>query len=420
MTSDKTKIAAANLAQYRAVTFVNSAGDVLDDAQESDLQNYVQQRRRLLRPRRDRQARRGQALLRHADRPDRRHAHDRRQRGLHAGRRVPRPRASGDARRTAARHQPQPTTTTSGRTTRRARSTPSRACASTRSRSSTRPTPSSAASRSPTTPCTRFTGGTNTLQPQQERALSWCRDIQQGRSFYTGMGQTPGAYDDALRKHMAGAIQWSAGMVRGGCKATITSNYTQTRLTPSNPTVPAAAGLRRAPQNFNPYMGEIDALAMAAGRPRVLRRPRRLLPGPAAVHELDAPADRPRLRPDLRLGSARRRLVRPEPEPHHQGRRLHGARRQGRRQRDRRRRPRPSTASSASRSIRSSASRREPQLHLRRLPPVLRRHDGPQHGHQHGPGLRPRRLHGRASPLAASPTTRRPRRSATSASSTAT
>ena len=37
---------------------------------------------------------------------------------------------------------------------------------------------------------TRFTGATNTIQPQGERALSWCRDVQQGRSFYTGMGQT--------------------------------------------------------------------------------------------------------------------------------------------------------------------------------------------------------------------------------------
>ena len=109
---------------------------------------------------------------------------------------------------------------------------------------------------------TRFTGGTNTLQPQGERALSWCRDIQQGRSFYTGMGQTVAAYDATLNKHLASAVQWAAGMVRGGCKATITSNYTQTRLTPSNPTMPAQP-MSDSTANFNPYMGEIDALAMA-------------------------------------------------------------------------------------------------------------------------------------------------------------
>ena len=44
---------------------------------------------------------------------------------------------------------------------------------------------------------TRFTGTTNTIQPQGERALSWCRDVQQGRSFYTGMGQTV----ERVRRH---------------------------------------------------------------------------------------------------------------------------------------------------------------------------------------------------------------------------
>ena len=42
VTSDATKIAAANLAAYRAVVFVNSAGDVLNAAQEAALQAYVQ------------------------------------------------------------------------------------------------------------------------------------------------------------------------------------------------------------------------------------------------------------------------------------------------------------------------------------------------------------------------------------------
>ena len=41
VTSDATQINAANLAGYRAVVFVNSAGDVLSDTQESDLVNYV-------------------------------------------------------------------------------------------------------------------------------------------------------------------------------------------------------------------------------------------------------------------------------------------------------------------------------------------------------------------------------------------
>ncbi len=99
---------------------------------------------------------------------------------------------------------------------------------------------------------TRFTGTTNTLQPQQQRALSWCRDLQGGRSFYTGLGQTATSFDSAtVKTHLAGAIQWAAGLVRGNCKATITSSYAPVRVTPQNP-----AG------TIN-YVGEIDALAMA-------------------------------------------------------------------------------------------------------------------------------------------------------------
>ena len=41
-TADAATINAANLAGYRAVVFVNSAGDVLNAAQEADLQSYVQ------------------------------------------------------------------------------------------------------------------------------------------------------------------------------------------------------------------------------------------------------------------------------------------------------------------------------------------------------------------------------------------
>ena len=40
-TADAAQITAANLATYRAVVFVNSAGDVLNAAQETDLASYV-------------------------------------------------------------------------------------------------------------------------------------------------------------------------------------------------------------------------------------------------------------------------------------------------------------------------------------------------------------------------------------------
>src|SRR5919106_637912 len=68
------------------------------------------------------------------------------------------------------------------------------------------------------------TGGT-------DHPISWCRDFQGGRSFYTGMGRTDGAYGEAdFQTHLLGAIQWASGMLRAGCKATINSNYESTRL----------------------------------------------------------------------------------------------------------------------------------------------------------------------------------------------
>src|ERR1044072_8566180 len=50
------------------------------------------------------------------------------------------------------------------------------------------------------------------------------------------LGGTADSYQNTnLQKHLLGAIQWASGMVRGNCKATITSNYQTTRITPPNP-----------------------------------------------------------------------------------------------------------------------------------------------------------------------------------------
>ncbi len=99
----------------------------------------------------------------------------------------------------------------------------------------------------------RFTGGTATIQPQLERPASWCRDIQQGRSFYTELGSSAASLATAdIKKHLLGAIQWAAGMVRGGCKAGINSNYSATRLTPIQTN---AQG--------NQYYGEMTKSALA-------------------------------------------------------------------------------------------------------------------------------------------------------------
>ena len=65
--------------------------------------------------------------------------------------------------------------------------------------------------------------------------VSWCRDFEGGRSFYTGMGGTDGSYrETALRSHLTGALQWTTGLVRGDCQATIASNYKVERLTTTN------------------------------------------------------------------------------------------------------------------------------------------------------------------------------------------
>ncbi|MCK0116107.1 ThuA domain-containing protein [Isoptericola sp. S6320L] len=72
--------------------------------------------------------------------------------------------------------------------------------------------------------------GTSPFQPQ-----SWCHDYDGGRSFYTGMGGTADSWsDDAFRDHLLGALQWTTGVVRGDCQATIASNYRIDRLTAEN------------------------------------------------------------------------------------------------------------------------------------------------------------------------------------------
>ncbi|MFD0821116.1 ThuA domain-containing protein [Micromonospora zhanjiangensis] len=66
--------------------------------------------------------------------------------------------------------------------------------------------------------------------------VSWCRDYDGGRSFYTGMGRTEASYtsDTRFLGHLLGAIQWTSGTVRGDCQATIAANYKIERLTATN------------------------------------------------------------------------------------------------------------------------------------------------------------------------------------------
>jgi glucose/arabinose dehydrogenase/PKD repeat protein/type 1 glutamine amidotransferase len=92
--------------------------------------------------------------------------------------------------------------------------------------------------------------------------VSWCRDYDGGRSFYTGMGHTEDSYGEpAFRAHLAGALQWTAGTVRGDCQATIASNYKVERLTGANQTgqldqIGEPHGLTIAPDGTVFYVGK--------------------------------------------------------------------------------------------------------------------------------------------------------------------
>ena len=44
--------------------------------------------------------------------------------------------------------------------------------------------------------------------------VSWCRDYEGGRSFYTGLGHTQESFSEApFVEHLGGAILWAAGLI---------------------------------------------------------------------------------------------------------------------------------------------------------------------------------------------------------------
>jgi PKD repeat protein len=67
-----------------------------------------------------------------------------------------------------------------------------------------------------------------------DHPVSWCKDYRGGRSFYTGLGNTPSSFGDAnLRAHLTGAIDWAAGVtdpVYSDCGATVLANYQQVKI----------------------------------------------------------------------------------------------------------------------------------------------------------------------------------------------
>jgi type 1 glutamine amidotransferase len=251
-TADATKISAANLAGYRAVVFVNSAGDVLNDAQQADLQSYVQGGGGFVGIGETALLEQGNAFFDTLI-------------GL-----------TGAARTAGAATTSSQDVEFLDRVHPATRNLPllDKAHSDTWYAWTNNPTgtvhtvarvrfnvlPDGTTVTNDAAPPRSWASNqlaVAALQPNLERAVSWCRDIQQGRSFYTGLGQTAGAYaGDTVSKHLLGAIQWAAGMVRGNCKATINSNYTSTRLTPPNTNASATS-------SGHQYIGEVDGVSIA-------------------------------------------------------------------------------------------------------------------------------------------------------------
>ena len=73
-----------------------------------------------------------------------------------------------------------------------------------------------------------LTGGTMGA----DHPVTWCKDYQGGRSYYTNHGASGAAFDGAnsVPKELAGAITWAAGQsdpVYSDCGATVIANYQQ-------------------------------------------------------------------------------------------------------------------------------------------------------------------------------------------------
>ncbi|MFB7248262.1 glycosyl hydrolase [Streptomyces populi] len=52
-----------------------------------------------------------------------------------------------------------------------------------------------------------------------DHPIAWCKDYQGGRAFYTGGGHTDESYaEPAFRRHLLGGIRWAAGMTDADCR----------------------------------------------------------------------------------------------------------------------------------------------------------------------------------------------------------
>ena len=262
VTDDASKFTESNLAKYRAVVFLNNAGDVLNGDQQAAFENYFRGGGGFL----------GVHSAIEAE-PDW-HVHDRPAR--HA-----RERPDRSARRRRSRS---PTAGTS----------PARACPSTgRARTAGTTSPSNVRGFShvlATVDENTYTGGTIGF----DHPIAWCKDYQGGRSFYTGAGGTPESFGDRhVRRHLGGRARLGRRQGRHGLQRLRRHRARQ---------LPADQDLGPAEHQ------RADRLRPAARRPHHPDRPRR--PGPPARPgdgHVDGDREDPGLHRTARTASTARR-----------------------------------------------------------------------------------------------------------------
>ncbi|OLF17537.1 ThuA domain-containing protein [Actinophytocola xanthii] len=64
-----------------------------------------------------------------------------------------------------------------------------------------------------------------------DHPISWCQNFEGGRSWYTGLGHEPSAFDEPLfREHLLGGIEWAAGAAPGDCGPTENERWRKVAL----------------------------------------------------------------------------------------------------------------------------------------------------------------------------------------------
>ncbi len=72
-----------------------------------------------------------------------------------------------------------------------------------------------------------YSGGTN----GHDHPIAWCRPFDEGRSWYTGGGHTSESYGEPhFKEHVLGGILWATGAVEGDCSATLDQSFERTIL----------------------------------------------------------------------------------------------------------------------------------------------------------------------------------------------